>query len=293
MPAVGVDVGGTKVLAVAVDDGGEVLGQKRVATPLSAESLLDAAAELVVALAPDERTPVGVGLPGLVDREGVLRFAPNLRGIVDLDVSGGLATRLGRKVAAVENDATCATWAEARLGAAAGFRHVVLATLGTGIGGGFVWNGRLERGTNGFAGELGHFVVDVDGPPCGCGKRGCWEQFASGTALGRLAAGVGMGDGEQVTAAAARGDAAAASLMEEYARWVALGLVNVAAILDPELFVIGGGLVEAGPVLFDPLRRAFAALVEGGERHPAVEILPAALGERAGALGAALLAAEA
>ncbi|HET9442339.1 MAG TPA: ROK family glucokinase [Acidimicrobiales bacterium] len=307
--SVGVDVGGTKCLGVVVDGTGHVLDELRRPTPHSAEALLEAVADVAAALADRHGGPVagvGVGAPGLVDGDGVLRFAPNLPGITDLPMAAPLAARLGLPVV-VDNDATCAGWGEREVGAGAGHGDVVLVTLGTGIGGGLVLGDRLHRGRHGFAGEIGHMVVDPHGPPCPCGQRGCWERFASGSGLGRLAreaahagrAGrileLAGGDpegvrGEHVTQAAAEGDEAALRVMADFAWWVGLGLANLANILDPEMFVVGGGLVEAGEVLLEPVREAFAGLVEGAAHRPPVAIVGARLGEHAGAIGAALLA---
>lgn len=248
---------------------------------------------------------VGAGVPGLVDVTGVLQVAPNLPGVSELPVQALLAERLGLPVQ-VDNDATCAAWAERELGAARGADHAVLVTLGTGIGAGIVADGRLYRGRHGFAGEAGHMIVDPNGPRCPCGQRGCWERYASGSGLGRIAreaahAGraariveLAGGDaegvrGEHVTVAAAEGDGDALTVMETYGWWLALGLANLANLLDPEVFVLGGGLVEAGEVLLEPTRRAFDELVEG-VRYREVRIVAAELGERAGAIGAALLA---
>lgn len=301
-------MGGTKCLGVVVGTGAEVLAEHRVATPRSAEDLLDAVASTVLALRSGlgHETPVGVGVPGLVDHRGVLRFAPNLPGITELAVAAGLAERLDGPVL-VDNDATCAGWAETVGGAAAGCDHVLLVTLGTGIGGGLVVDGRLVRGANGFAGEIGHMVVDPNGPLCPCGQRGCWERFASGSGLGRFgreAAQAGRapglvalagGDpeavrGEHVTRAAAAGDPEAQAVMDRFAWWLALGLANLANILDPGRIVLGGGMVESGRILLDPIRAAFRDLVEGVEHRPEIPIVAAALGERSGAIGAALLA---
>ncbi len=182
-------------------------------------------------------------------------------------------------------------------------------TLGTGIGGGIITGGELLRGASGFAGEIGHMVVDPHGPPCSCGKRGCWERLASGGGLGRLAREAAVADprsrmvelaggdaddvrGEHVTRAAGEGDAHAVEVMARFAWWVALGLANLAAIFDPEKIVLGGGLVGAGEVLLAPVRQAFAGLVEGGDHRPEVAIVAATLGERSGAIGAALLARQ-
>ncbi|MEW6154745.1 MAG: ROK family protein [Actinomycetota bacterium] len=307
---VGLDVGGTKVLGVAMA-GGEVVAEERVATPARGDDLLDALVSLVGSLgrAAAGRGPVGavgVGVPGLVDRRGVLRFAPNLRGASGLAVAEGLAARTAVAVE-VDNDATCAAWGEHELGAARGLDEVVVVTLGTGIGGGIVTGGRLWRGANGFAGEVGHMVVDPAGPACPCGRRGCWERLASGSGLGRLAreaaeAGVatrivelagGSPDdvrGEHVSAALAEDDAEAAEVMGAFARWVAVGLGNLANLLDPQAFVIGGGLVGSGEALLGPVRKAFAAEVEAAGVRPEIDIVAATLGERAGAIGAACLA---
>jgi glucokinase len=284
--AVGIDLGGTKVLGIVLDERGQVASEARVPTPAGTDAVVGAICDVVDGLGASG-LPVGVGLPGLVDRDGFLRFAPNLPGVVDVPVRARLEDALGVPVV-LENDATAACWAERQLGAAGGVDDVVVVTLGTGIGGGIVSGGRLQRGANGFAGEIGHMVVDPDGPPCPCGKRGCWERFASGSGLARLAG----RPGEAVTAAARGGDAASLQVMEEFARWVALGLVNLAYVLDPQLFVIGGGLVDAGDVLLEPTRRAFNALLAGATHRPPVSVVAAKLGEHAGAIGAALLARE-
>lgn len=307
MTTVGVDVGGTKCLGVAVA-GGEVVAEEQVPTPTAGgEALLDTVAGLAAELAARAGAPlssVGVGVPGIVSRGGTLLFAPNLRAAGGLAVSAGLGDRLSVPVEA-DNDATCAAWGEHQMGAARGLTDVILVTLGTGIGGGIVAGGRLHRGAHGFAGEIGHIVVDPAGPPCGCGRRGCWERFASGSGLGILgrdAALAGRADrladlaggdpeavrGEHVTAALAEGDAGAIAVVAEFARWVALGLANLANLFDPETFVIGGGLVAAGDALLDPVRAALAAELAGQARPP-VDVVPAALGPRAGAIGAACL----
>ena len=303
----GIDLGGTKCLGVAVDGAGTVVAEHRRPTPAGEAAILDTLAAVAAALGP---TPaLGVGVPGLVTVDGVLALAPNLPGVEGLDVAGALRDRFPATAVRVDNDATCAGWAEAVVGSAQGCAHAVLVTLGTGIGGGIVAGGQVLRGARGFAGELGHMVVDPHGPPCPCGQRGCWERFASGSGLGRLGreaaaasptgrlAALAGGDpeavrGEHVTAAAAEGDKDALEVMEGFAWWVALGLVNLANAFDPEVIVLGGGLVEAGDVLLHPVRAAFGAMVMGGRRRPEVRIEAAALGEHAGAIGAALLAAE-
>jgi glucokinase len=303
---VGIDVGGTKILGIALDAQGERLGEPvRVPTPAGDAALFDAMVAVVEALGSGFEA-VGVGIPGLVDRTGRLAVGANLPGVVDVAIGKELERRLEVPVA-VDNDATCATWAEVRLGAARGAHDAVLVTLGTGIGGGVVAGGVLQRGANGFAGEPGHMVVDPNGPPCPCGRRGCWERFASGSGLGRLArdaaeAGKGArlvtlagGDpelvkGEHVTIAANEGDPDAIEVLRSFGWWAALGIANLVNLLDPEVVVVGGGLVAAGEVLMEPIRDAYQVLVLSGDERPDVKILPAELGAEAGAIGAALLA---
>jgi glucokinase len=300
----GVDIGGTKCLGVVVDGAGVVLREERLPTPATgAEDVLDVIEELAVALAPYDT--FGVGAAGLVSTDGVWRAAPNVAGVWDFPIASRLAARLGLPVS-VDNDATCAAMAEWQAGAALGASDVVLVTLGTGIGGGLVSGGRLQRGANGFAGEPGHMVVDPNGPPCVCGRRGCWERYASGSGLARLAREAATGGrlarvvslagdaeavrGEHVQSAAREGDHDALVVIDQWAWWVALGLVNLTNLLDPEVVVMGGGLAEAVDLVLAPVRRHFADLLyaPGHRRLPRIEM--AALGEQAGAIGAALLA---
>jgi glucokinase len=249
---------------------------------------------------------VGVGAAGLVDHDGVLRFAPNLPGVADLAIGPHLKDRLSRRVV-VDNDANCATWCEFVLGAAAGSAHAILVTLGTGIGAGIIADGRLLRGAGGFAGEPGHMVIDPVGPPCPCGRRGCWERFASGSGLGRLArdaAAAGRADhlvalaggdpedvrGEHVTRGVREGDPESLEIMGQFAWWVAAGLANLVDLLDPEVVVVGGGLAQAGEALLGPVRRSFHDLVLAPHQRGRVSIVAATFGPEAGAIGAALLA---
>ncbi|MCU0269763.1 MAG: ROK family protein [Acidimicrobiales bacterium] len=314
---VGLDLGGTKILGRLADPRHPVavLAEHRLATPRGPDAVLAALAdvastlvEAAVTAGHGEVAAVGVGVAGLVDRDGVLRTSPNLHGVADLPVRAVLAERL-RCVVAVDNDASCAMRGEHRAGAAAGVDDAVLVTLGTGIGGGLVIGGRLHRGRHGFAGEPGHMVVDPDGPPCPCGKRGCWERFASGSGLGRLAreaAEAGRADGivalagdvdavrgEHVGEAARLGDPGALAVLDTFAWWVALGLATLVDVLDPEVAVIGGGLADLGDLLLKPTRSAFDRLVLGGSMRPATRVELATLGSDAGSVGAALLGADA
>ena len=302
---VGVDVGGTKVLGVVTDDAGAILHEARRPTPKGGPAILDTVAAVAGDLgAGRPGATLGVGIAGLVERRGVLLAAPNLAVDEALNVRGGLRDRLHVDVA-VDNDATCAALAEWRAGAAAGFDDVVLVTLGTGIGGGLVLGGVVQHGAHGFTGEYGHMVVDPAGPPCPCGRRGCWERYASGAGLawlarraaaeGRLDAPGGIDDlrGEDVRASALAGDVGALAVVDEFARWVAIGLVNLTNLVDPAILVLGGGLA-ADPGLYEPpIARWFAALLYSSEIRPAPKLAFATLGEHAGAIGAALLGAAA
>ena len=308
MRSVGLDVGGTKVLGVVIDPAvpGEVLAEDRVPTPEGGGGLVDVLLDLAQRLAPDA-VAIGVGIPGLVDRDGTLHMGPHLRRMQDVPIARLLSQSSGRSTV-VDNDANCHAEAEHAAGAAVGVDHALVVTLGTGIGAGIISDGRLVHGAHGFAGEPGHMVVDPNGPPCPCGKRGCWERFASGSGLGRLARDAAAGGrldtavalaggdpdavrGEHVTATARAGDPESQAVLDELSRWIALGLANLANVLDPAVIVIGGGLVEAADLLLPTVRRRFADLVMAGDQRPPVAIVPAQLGERAGAIGAALLAA--
>jgi glucokinase len=319
--AIGVDIGGTKVHGVALDGHGSVVAEVRVSTPQAEDPVLPTAthagADIVAAVCTvvaslgqrlgerDGPLDLGVGAPGMVDLHGALRFAPNLPSASGADLRGLLSAALPEARVVVENDANCAALAELRFGALAGVRHGVMVTLGTGIGGGVVIDHKVALGSHGFAGEIGHMIVDPAGPACPCGRRGCWERYASGGGLGRLAREAAYagrlphvvaqagGDpenvhGEDITRAALGGDRGALGVLEELGWWVALGLANLVTVVDPDRFVIGGGLVSAGELLLKPTREAFATLLEGGPARPAIEIEGAALGERAGAIGAAL-----
>ena len=281
--AAGIDVGGTKFLGVILDDDGRVVVEKRRPTPQGGEAVVQALAEFAGELG--EYDTLGVGVPGLVTRTGVLRAAPNLVGAVEVPVGPRLQELLGHPVA-VENDATCAIVAEWQRGAAQGFADIVLVTLGTGIGGGLVLGGVLQRGANGFAGEIGHMVVQPDGPFCVCGRRGCWERFASGRGLQMLAGGR---QGENVVAAARAGDRESLVVIDTFAHWVALGLVNLTNLLDPACIILGGGLATAPDMFLGPINREFRALLYSAEKRPIPQLAFAQLGEHAGAIGAALL----
>lgn len=308
---VGIDVGGTKALGVAITPSGELLAEERRPTPRGSDSvgpLIDLLVELCHALGVSEDSDdvsVGIGVPGLVTIDGVLRSAPNLDGVADVPVARLVADRLGVEVA-VDNDGTCAAVAELELGVARGRSDVALVALGTGIAGAVIADGRVRRGRNGFAGEFGHMVVDPGGPACPCGRSGCWERYASGAGLNRLAGDAAAaghlesvrlargGDpadvrGEDVLLAAAARDPEALALIDDFARWVALGLANLTNALDPELLVLGGGLASDAEIYLDPVRSWLGRLLYQPHLRSVPDVECVALGERAGAIGAALL----
>jgi len=308
--AVGIDIGGTKIAAMRISTDGEIRARTVRPTPATDQAAAMPAIEAAAATVfDDDVAAIGVGLAGLIEaRSGVLLSAPNLswRG---LGVSEGLGARFGLPVT-VDNDATAAAWGESRLGASRGSDHSLFVGVGTGIGGGIVSGGDLVRGAHGLAGEIGHIIVEPDGPVCGCGNRGCWEQVASGLAIARAGARavaeepgstiarLAGGDphlatGELVTRAAREGDAAAVAIVTAVAGRLGEGIAGLVNVLDPEVVVVGGGVGEAGDLLMGPLREAYLAAVEGADVRPDVSIVPAQLGNDAGAIGAALLALEA
>lgn len=307
---VGVDIGGSKVLAGVVDEQGRVLGTKRRETPShSAEAAETAIVEMVHEFeALHDVAAVGVGAAGFVDAErSTVRFAPHLAWR-DEPLRDALSARLGLPVL-VDNDANAAGFAEAHLGAGRGHRFVLCVNLGTGLGGSLVLDGEIYRGATGMAGEFGHMQVVPDGLRCPCGNRGCWEQYASGTALVREVRELVLGQspvahalrdragedassltGPMVTEAARNGDPLSTELLEDMGRWLGIGLANLAAAFDPGCIVIGGGVSEAGELLLAPTREAFARHLVGRGHRPLPVITGAALGPDAGFIGAGCLA---
>jgi glucokinase len=295
--AIGVDVGGTKVVAGLVDEHGGLVATRRDehARPGDYAAVLDRIAEFADALSAEAAAHgrvvdgIGIAIAAFLtaDRDRI-REAVNL-GWPETALADDLAARLRRPVL-IENDADAAAWGEWRFGAGRGARTMVMVTLGTGVGGGLVSDGRLYSGATGLALEIGHLQVVPSGLPCPCGARGCLEQYASGTALGRIATGDGGAPpltGALVAQAAAAGDATALAACAEVGRWLGLGLAQVAAVVDPSVIVVGGGAGTAHPVLLEAAREAFAAHVGVPRVRPEVELRPAVLGNAAGLVGVA------
>lgn len=279
---IGIDVGGTKCLGVALDEHGTVIHQVRLPTP-HAIQLVDTLVEIVSQFG--EFISLGIGVPGLISPEGVIRASPNLVGASELPLRALMEERVGRKVV-IENDATCAALGEWQVGAAKGATDVWVITLGTGIGGGFVSGSVLQRGAHGFAGEVGHMVVNPDGPPCPCGRNGCWERYASGNGLSFLADGE---KGEEVLSRAKAGASDALDVVDIFAKWVALGLVNLTNMTDPEVIVIGGGVIVSADVVMPRVQHWFEQLLYSPQHRALPRLVAAQLGEQAGAIGAAML----
>jgi len=313
--AIGVDVGGTKVAAGVVDEQGRILAKLKRSTPAASparteQAIADVVTDLLAQAPPDEITAIGLGAAGFVDSaRATMLFAPNLAWR-DEPLKQRVEERLGREVV-VENDANASAWAEARFGAARGYRDVMLVAVGTGIGASIIIGGELYRGRWGIAGEPGHVRVVPDGRLCGCGNRGCWEQYSSGNALVaearefarrtpegamrllQLGGGLPEGiSGPEITQAATEGDPAALRCFQTVGGWLGQGLADLAAILDPACFVIGGGVSEAGDLLLDPARAAFERALTGRGYRPFAEIKIAQLGQDAGIVGAADLARQ-
>ena len=307
---IGVDVGGTKIAAGVVDVNGHLLAKVRLSTPgATAESVEAGIAAAVLELkAGYDVAAVGVAAPGFVDAQRTtLRFTPNLP-MADRPLKALLEPRVGMPVV-VENDASAAAWGEYRFGGGRGVSDVVLLTVGTGLGGGIVLDGRLLRGAFGIAGEFGHVRIVPGGLPCGCGDRGCWEQYTSGRALIRQAHALARANppraarllelaggevdaiaGSMITGAAGEGDPASVELLAELGRWLGEGIADIADVLDPAVVVIGGGVSEAGDLLLEPARTAFSASLSAGAHRPHLVIRAAELGNDAGLIGAADLA---
>ena len=308
---IGIDVGGTKVLGGVVDESGKVLTTARKDTPRQGGSALtqtiaDVAKEL---LEQHSVASVGVSAAGFVssDRKTMLA-TPNIADWNGVDLDNQLTTLIGLPVV-IENDANAAAWGEAKFGAGKNQDHMMMLTVGTGIGGGIVVNGALYRGAFGIAAEFGHMRVVPEGHICGCGARGCFEQYASGNALLRHAREainaspevarnlLSRGDGtvagltgQAITEAARDGDPVALAAFNTTGQWLGAGIASLAVLLDPACVVIGGGVIDAGEILLKPTRESLERNMPFAGKHPYPQIIAAQLGNEAGLVGVADLA---
>lgn len=306
MHAIGIDIGGTKIAGALVDSEGQIVRESRVPTPAKdIDALVAAVVGLINELSEDHKVlGAGVAAAGFVDAEQAnVIYATNLTGRNE-PLKAKLEALTDIPVI-IENDANAAAWAEYRYGAGRGYKHMTMLTIGTGVGGAIISNSKMLRGGFGVAAELGHMRIVPNGRPCACGAKGCFEQYASGSALLRAAkeladsnlpagerlrqlrAAAGELTGAEVYQAITEGDAGALSLLEELGTWIGETIASLSAILDPEVVVIGGGVSAAGDLLLDPIRKAFIANMPAHGFRPELEIKAAEFVNDAGVVGAA------
>ena len=313
MLRIGIDLGGTNIVAAVVNDEYEMVGKAKTptATPRSADEIFEDIAKVCKeAMAQAGVTikdifSVGIGTPGTVNKEGVIEFANNL-GFVNVPAKEMLIERLGIENVYVDNDANCAALGEAQAGSGHGAKDFIAVTLGTGVGSGVIINGKIVAGVNNAGGECGHSVIVVDGEPCTCGRKGCWEAYASATALINqtkaamekypdsvmhelVKANGGKVDGRTAFDAMRRGDIAGIKVVDAYVKYVACGLINLVNIFQPETICIGGGICNEGETLLRPLRRYIDSERYSVYSKIQSKIVKAELGNDAGIIGAALL----
>ncbi len=314
--ALGIDLGGTKILSAVINSRGEILAQDYNITPAEKDykAIIEATAESVgktldqAQISISELITVGLAVSGPSNpQSGILYTSPHLPVMKDVPILDIIEKKLGKKTFLI-NDANAAAFGEMRFGAARGFHNIIYITLSTGIGGGIIIDGRIYAGTIGTAGEIGHMTINDEGPICDCGNRGCWETLASGTALAREATRrIGEGaetsilrhageDIEKITAkevhaAARENDNLAKELITVTGYYVGVGLANLVNIFNPEIIVIGGGLSNIGDMLLKPAyeeakKRAFA------QPYQSVRFARAELGSNSGVIGAAVFALD-
>lgn len=307
---IGVDLGGTKIAAGLVSETGEILTSLKVDTPRTSDrDVISALCEVIVPLKELEpNANVCVAVPGFVAKDNAeVLITPNLP-LRNINLQTALQRHINSKII-IENDANAAVWAEFLYGAAKGCENVVMLTVGTGLGGGLILNKQLYRGSFGVAAEIGHMTIASDGLLCGCGLHGCWEQYASGNALVRTARELAsatpdsasvllsLGDGTiegiqgpHITKAALIGCEVALRSYQELGKWLGQGIANLAALLDPDVFVLGGGVADAGQALMNPVEMSLASHLTAKDFRTSPEVRVAKLGNDAGMVGASALA---
>lgn len=312
MYTLGIDLGGTNIVAAVVDENYKIIAKAKTPTamPRSPKEIFDdiakvckesmANAELTI----DDISSIGLGTPGTVNSEGVIEFANNL-GFDHVPAKDMIIERLGDKPVFIENDANCAALGEAYAGCGNGSENFVAVTLGTGVGSGIIVDGKIVSGVNNAGGECGHMVIVVDGEPCTCGRKGCWESYASATALinqteaamqeypesvmHELAQAEGKVSGRTAFDAMRRGDIAGIKVVNQYIKYVSCGLINIVNALQPEIICVGGGICNEGETLLRPLRRYIEAERYSVYSKIQTKIMKAQLGNDAGIIGAAIL----
>lgn len=309
--AIGIDIGGTKILGGVVSPSGEIIDRERRDTPREGGMhTIEEIAEVARLLSSRHPvTEVGVSLAGFISKDRKrMETNPNIANMKGLEIHDELERATGLRIH-LENDANCAAWGEFKFGAGKGANPLLMLTVGTGIGGGLIFDSKLLIGAFGTAGEVGHVPVVRNGEICGCGMRGCLEQYASGNSLRRyvrqaiqrtpasgsviLAKGSGNIDeieGTEITEAAREGDPIALAAFNEVGEWLGIGIASIASVIDPERVVIGGGVIEAGEILLEPLRASLHRHSPMRSSHAMPEVVAAELGNSAGIVGVADLA---
>lgn len=306
MHAIGIDIGGTKIAGALVDAEGQIVLEERVPSPAGdPEAMVDAVVGLIERLSANhEVVGAGVAAAGFIDADqSTIIYAPNISWRNE-PFKAKLEAKLSIPVI-IENDANAAGWAEYKYGAGRGYKHMVMLTIGTGVGGAVIADSRMLRGGFGIAGELGHIRVVPDGLLCGCGQHGCLESYASGSALLRAAKELASsGDPEgarlreieveagkltglEVYQAILEGDAGALRILGDLGSWLGQAIGSLVAVLDPEVVVIGGGVSAAGDLLLNPIREAYLAHLPARGYRPELKIAAAEFVNDAGVVGAA------
>ena len=312
MFTIGIDLGGTNIVAAVVDEKYNIIAKAKTPTavPRSAELIFDDIAKVCkeavekAGLTMNDISSVGLGTPGTVNSDGVIEFANNLN-FDNVPAKNMIIERLGDKPVYVANDANCAALGEAYAGCGNGAKNFIAVTLGTGVGSGVIIDGKIVTGVNNAGGECGHMVIVVDGEACTCGRHGCWEAYASATALinqtkkamekypdsvmHQLAKEEGKVSGKTAFDAMRRGDIAGIKVVDQYIKYVACGIINLVNALQPEIICVGGGICNEGETLLRPLRRYIEAERYSVYSKIQTKILKAELGNDAGIIGAAIL----
>lgn len=312
MFTIGIDLGGTNIVAAVVDEKYNIIAKAKTPTavPRSADLIFDDIAKVCkeaiekAGLTMNDISSVGLGTPGTVNSDGVIEFANNLN-FDNVPAKDMIIERLGDKPVYVANDANCAALGEAYAGCGNGAKNFIAVTLGTGVGSGVIIDGKIVTGVNNAGGECGHMVIVVDGEACTCGRHGCWEAYASATALinqtkkameqypdsvmHQLAKEEGKVSGKTAFDAMRRGDIAGIKVVDQYIKYVACGIINLVNALQPEIICVGGGICNEGETLLRPLRRYIEAERYSVYSKIQTKILKAELGNDAGIIGAAIL----
>lgn len=312
MFTIGIDLGGTNIVAAVVDEKYNIIAKAKTPTavPRSADLIFDDIAKVCkeavekAGLTMNDISSVGLGTPGTVNSDGVIEFANNLN-FDNVPAKDMIIERLGDKPVYVANDANCAALGEAYAGCGNGAKNFIAVTLGTGVGSGVIIDGKIVTGVNNAGGECGHMVIVVDGEACTCGRHGCWEAYASATALinqtkkameqypdsvmHQLAKEEGKVSGKTAFDAMRRGDIAGIKVVDQYVKYVACGIINLVNALQPEIICVGGGICNEGETLLRPLRRYIEAERYSVYSKIQTKILKAELGNDAGIIGAAIL----